>query len=470
MNSASGTSKILFWSLCLLIRLSISSGAQDAAILFPERYIELSVSTDLGSWENIKPSYSLFTGDFPYTLRFSPSQLAFYSGFPLFYPVIFSLGSASQLAYFDDYSQRSLISYLGGGYQSDLGFLVVSSGLFAGWGWRFDNFSGGFFYNYPNQMVESHLAFTLSPLSIRVSAQSGLSAPSSGFFTYQGLEASLRLQVSDPWGMSINLKSDDIGQVSFTLGMGTFLIRQSADHLMGLPWGTVAAHRGSMTQAPENSLPAVLLALENEVYQSIELDVQKTRDGQYVFVHDDTLKKYTGSNVKVRDLTWEELQKFDFGAWFHPRFKGTRILTLMDLSFLSKERPEIQWILDIKNIGSGSEDTAKFLQAVDDILGPQAPVVLATFDRELLTALKRESVYPVGFQVEVAQKLFLMGKLFPPVLKWELESIINQTGADGLFFTSPLAGRLEMLKALSGSKPLSIYFWNFHDPIYGLSP
>ncbi len=71
------------------------------------------------------------------------------------------------------------------------------------------------------------------------------------------------------------------------------------------------AHRGlhdNETDAPENSLKAFELAVENGY--GVEYDVQLTKDEIMVVCHDFDLKRICGDDVKIRDLTYEELQKY----------------------------------------------------------------------------------------------------------------------------------------------------------------
>ena len=59
-----------------------------------------------------------------------------------------------------------------------------------------------------------------------------------------------------------------------------------------------------------------------------ELDVQMTSDGVVVVTHDSNLKRCTGKNAKVYDLTYAEVAQLDAGRWFSSRFADTRIPTL----------------------------------------------------------------------------------------------------------------------------------------------
>ncbi|WP_087972180.1 glycerophosphodiester phosphodiesterase family protein [Oceanobacillus rekensis] len=71
----------------------------------------------------------------------------------------------------------------------------------------------------------------------------------------------------------------------------------------------LSAHRGAQVTAPENTLEAIkqagLLG-----YGFVEIDVQKTKDGQYILMHDQTVDRTTTGSGRVEDLTLEEIQDF----------------------------------------------------------------------------------------------------------------------------------------------------------------
>ncbi len=74
----------------------------------------------------------------------------------------------------------------------------------------------------------------------------------------------------------------------------------------------VIAHRGASADAPENTLAAFQLALDNGA-DGIELDVMLSKDGKLVVIHDDTVDRTTDGSGRVRDMTLEELQSLDVG-------------------------------------------------------------------------------------------------------------------------------------------------------------
>ena len=75
----------------------------------------------------------------------------------------------------------------------------------------------------------------------------------------------------------------------------------------------ILAHRGASAYAPENTLPAFELALEQGA-DGFELDVHLTRDGEIVVIHDETVDRTAKGEGRVVDLTLEELRKLDFSA------------------------------------------------------------------------------------------------------------------------------------------------------------
>ncbi|MGA9347578.1 MAG: glycerophosphodiester phosphodiesterase [Anaerolineae bacterium] len=90
------------------------------------------------------------------------------------------------------------------------------------------------------------------------------------------------------------------------------------------------AHRGASRDAPENTLAAFRLAREMGA-DGVELDVQASKDGEAVVIHDFTVDATTDGQGPVRDKTLAELKELDAGSWFDARFAGQRIPTLQEV-------------------------------------------------------------------------------------------------------------------------------------------
>ncbi|GGG15663.1 glycerophosphodiester phosphodiesterase [Paenibacillus abyssi] len=88
------------------------------------------------------------------------------------------------------------------------------------------------------------------------------------------------------------------------------------------------AHRGASGEAPENTMAAIHLAMASPLVQWIEIDVQLTKDGIPVLIHDDTVNRTTNGKGRVADYTLAELKRLDAGRWFGRSFAGETIPTL----------------------------------------------------------------------------------------------------------------------------------------------
>lgn len=97
----------------------------------------------------------------------------------------------------------------------------------------------------------------------------------------------------------------------------------------------VIAHRGASAYAPENTLAAVDKA-DVLGFDWVENDVQLTRDGVLVVIHDTGLKRTTDAEEvfpdrapwAVKDFTAAEIARLDAGSWFGPQYAGARVPTL----------------------------------------------------------------------------------------------------------------------------------------------
>jgi glycerophosphoryl diester phosphodiesterase len=92
----------------------------------------------------------------------------------------------------------------------------------------------------------------------------------------------------------------------------------------------ITAHRGNSSRAPENSLAAFRAAIAAHADFS-ELDVQRTRDGVVVVLHDGDLMRMADDPRKIGALTMQDLETIDIGRKFGPAFVGERVPTLEDV-------------------------------------------------------------------------------------------------------------------------------------------
>lgn len=147
----------------------------------------------------------------------------------------------------------------------------------------------------------------------------------------------------------------------------------------------VIAHRGASQDAPENTLAAFRLAWEQGA-DGIETDLQLTRGGHVVCIHDPDTRKVAGKNLVVRNSTLEELRQLDVGALHDAEYRGERIPALAEM--LGTVPSGKLAYLDLK---SGAEIIPPMLAVIQASgLSPEQVVFLA-FDEELIRELKERA-------------------------------------------------------------------------------
>jgi len=98
----------------------------------------------------------------------------------------------------------------------------------------------------------------------------------------------------------------------------------------------VLAHRGASAYAPENTLAAFRLAIEQRA-DWLEMDVQQTKDGQLVVFHDLRMERTTDGSGNLRDLTLEQVRQLDAGRWYSQQFAGERVPTFEEVVTLAQQ-------------------------------------------------------------------------------------------------------------------------------------
>ena len=97
------------------------------------------------------------------------------------------------------------------------------------------------------------------------------------------------------------------------------------------------AHRGFSSRYPENTMLAFRRALELGA-DGAEFDVQLSRDGVPVVFHDENLARICGDERLVKDLTLDELSRFDISCRFKGEYPAQRIPTLEEYFSLVRDR------------------------------------------------------------------------------------------------------------------------------------
>ena len=178
----------------------------------------------------------------------------------------------------------------------------------------------------------------------------------------------------------------------------------------------LVAHRGASAYAPEHTLEAYELGIQQGA-DFIEPDLQITRDGVLIALHDATLDRTTNApdvfpdrfrEVESRgetvrrwfavDFTLDEIRQLDAGSWFDARFAGARIPTLSEVIELARGRAGI--FPETKAPGSYADEGFEMERMLLDELGrhglerrgadPATPVIVQSFSAESLRVIRHE--------------------------------------------------------------------------------
>jgi glycerophosphoryl diester phosphodiesterase len=146
------------------------------------------------------------------------------------------------------------------------------------------------------------------------------------------------------------------------------------------------AHRGFSGKAPENTLAAVRMALALPYVRWMEIDVQLTRDGVPVVIHDFTLDRTTNGHGKIKNMDYEHLRRLDAGSWKGRTFRGERVPSLEEVLELASGRLRLN--IELKTSGDMYPGLEKAVIDLVSSKGMRDDVVLTSFDAGALQRIK----------------------------------------------------------------------------------
>lgn len=137
---------------------------------------------------------------------------------------------------------------------------------------------------------------------------------------------------------------------------------------------TVTSHRGAGSLEPENTLRALQHAIDLGADQ-IEIDVQLTKDGHLILMHDSSVDRTTNGTGKIAKLTFAEIRQLDAGS-------GERVPTLDEALALVNGKAILQ--IELKGPGTATP-TVRTIEAA----GKEDEVILTSFMHEELKEAHR---------------------------------------------------------------------------------
>lgn len=146
---------------------------------------------------------------------------------------------------------------------------------------------------------------------------------------------------------------------------GVYMTAMAASHdtvLESLNADTkITAHRGGALRAPENTLSALAYTWECGA-DFAEIDIQETKDKQLILLHDDSLKRITGLDKKVWEMTYEEIKELDAGSFFGKEYQGERIPALEEVLNFCLGRLDLN--IEIKYNGKNKGIVQRVIQVI----------------------------------------------------------------------------------------------------------
>jgi glycerophosphoryl diester phosphodiesterase len=145
----------------------------------------------------------------------------------------------------------------------------------------------------------------------------------------------------------------------------------------GLKRPAIFAHRGSSAYAPENTLAAFNLAIQQHA-DVIELDVKLTADDQVVVIHDDSVDRTTNGHGQIKTLSLNELKKLDAGSKFNPAFQSERIPSLVEVFETVGQKIIIN--IELKNYSTPLDDLPNKVISLVKSFGLETNVLISSFN------------------------------------------------------------------------------------------
>lgn len=162
----------------------------------------------------------------------------------------------------------------------------------------------------------------------------------------------------------------------------------------------LVAHRGYPGRFPENSLVGMRAALEAGA-RYVEFDVQFSRDGVPLVLHDASLRRVTGKPGKVFVMDFAEIRALPAGepARFGERFRDQRLPRLEEMLELIEGFAGVTAFVEVKRASLWKIGIESALRALEPALQPRRDwAVLLSFDRDLIDAARPR--YRTGWAFE----------------------------------------------------------------------
>lgn len=180
------------------------------------------------------------------------------------------------------------------------------------------------------------------------------------------------------------------------------------------------AHRGASGYAPEHTMPAYEMGHKKFKADYIEIDLQMTKDGHLIAMHDETVDRTTNGTGAVKEKTLAQIKKLDAGSWFNKANP-----TLAKKSYVGLKVPTLQEVVN------------KYGKHANYYIETKSPEVYPGMEKKLLDLLKRNGlssdrvksgqVLIQSFSAESLQKVRSIDSKVPLIQLMEAKEVSSLT-------------------------------------------
>lgn len=206
------------------------------------------------------------------------------------------------------------------------------------------------------------------------------------------------------------------------------------------------AHRGYNPTAPENTIPAYVLA-KKMGFDYAECDVSFTSDGVAVLLHDDTIDRTSNGSGKISAMTYEEALTYDYGSWKSADYTGTKIPTFEEFIRVCKEL-QLHPYIELKSNGSYTEAQIKNIVQMVKSAGMNGNVTYLSFNATYLQYVKK------------ADPTARLGYVIRTIDNTVISTALNlQTGSNDVFLMGNYLNITDIIVNLCNAYNLPIEVW-----------
>ena len=187
----------------------------------------------------------------------------------------------------------------------------------------------------------------------------------------------------------------------------------------------IIAHRGAAGKAPENTIASIKQAIIDGT-DWVEIDVQETKDGKVLVVHDSDFMKLAGIDKKIWNITYQESRAIDIGSWFDEKFASERPPTLAEVLQLAKGNVKV--LIELKYYGHTDKLEQRVAELVEQFSMADSVAIMSLKLDGIRTFQSIEPQWPTGL---------LTSKSIGKIADMELDFMaINMVAANPAFIRS----------------------------------